>query len=127
MATAQEIKDRVRKAEETRIEKRANLAASVATAHAEVEELRQKLAEAERARADAVTTAERKMTLTELAGFLETRAATVREWRSGAATSKRRRRKTASDGKRADVTTEQQPSTAAPSSSDGAQGGTEVA
>lgn len=95
MATADEIMKRVREADQERIERRARLAADVATANARVDQLRAELADAERARRDAVNAAERAMTVSELAGFLDVRTSTINDWKD-AKTDKRRARKSRS-------------------------------
>lgn len=90
MTSSEEIRRRVREAEEQRIERRAQAAATVASVRQQREEVRQRLEELNRELAVAVNDAEREMTRAELASFLGTRTREVNEWASAAGTRRNR-------------------------------------
>ncbi|MGH3809256.1 MAG: hypothetical protein ACRDRU_22075 [Pseudonocardiaceae bacterium] len=91
MASAEEIRERVKRADEQRIATRADAAARVGEIANKRDELRAKLAELDKALSSAVSDALTVMTADELAQFTGRQHREIDEWTTGGKSSSRRR------------------------------------
>ena len=91
VASAEEIRARVKRADEQRITTRANAAARVGEITDERDELVGKLAELDKALGAAISDALTVMTTDELAQFTDRHQREINEWTTGAKNSPRRR------------------------------------
>jgi hypothetical protein len=80
MPTAAEIADRIRKADQDRIERRATAAANVATLASELDTLQAKVTEVRKKLGTATVLAVEVMSLQELADFIERGGSEINDW-----------------------------------------------
>lgn len=99
MATADEIRKRVQRADQDRMEARATAAAEVAGKREERTRLVEQLAQVDRELAQSVASAEQLMTRKELSDFVNVKRTEIDGWVAGGRTRSGRRRPSTSNGR----------------------------